>query len=92
VHFLQFFQRIQNQREILRFFYIFFDFFKNNFFGVILALFANFVAKCAKTAQKNQKTYFVDVSSISILHPSQALYSSFSKKKSNSLYPGSQGT
>ncbi len=35
----------------------------------------------AQKTAKNQKTYFV------ILHPSKGLYSSFSKKKSNSLYP-----
>ncbi len=37
---------------------------------------------------KKSKTYFVNVSSI--LHPSKGLYSSFSKKKSNSLYPNVQ--
>jgi hypothetical protein len=32
VHFFKFFQRIRNQREILRFLTTFFDFFKNFFF------------------------------------------------------------
>ncbi len=45
------------------FFDIFFYFFeKKKFLGVILALFANFEAKCAKNGWKNQKTYFVNVS------------------------------
>jgi hypothetical protein len=39
---------------------VFFD--KKKKFGVILALFANFEAKCAKNGAKNQKTYFVNVS------------------------------
>jgi hypothetical protein len=65
----------------------FFIFLPKNFFGVILPLFQNFEAKCAKNGSKNQKTYLVNVSSISILYPSKGLYSSFSKKKSNSLYP-----
>jgi hypothetical protein len=59
---LQLFQRIRNQREILRFLISFYIFFKQKFFGVILAFFANFEAKCAKNGAKNQKTYFVNVS------------------------------
>ncbi len=51
VHFLQLFQRIRNQREILRFWYLFRFLFKK-LFGVILALFANFEAKCAKKRLK----------------------------------------
>ncbi len=72
------------------FFNIFLIFCQKIFFGVILALFANFEAKCAKNGSKNQKTYFVNVSQISISHPSKGQYSSFSKKKSNSLYPNIQ--
>jgi hypothetical protein len=60
--FLQLFQRIQNQRKILRFLYIFLIFCPPKFFFVILALFANFDAKCAKNGSKNQKTYFLKVS------------------------------
>ncbi len=52
--------------------------------GVILALFKNFESQ---TRKKQLKKYFVNVSYISILHPSKGLYSSYSKKKSNSLYP-----
>jgi hypothetical protein len=43
---LKLFQQIRNQREILRFFYIFFEFF------------SNFEAKCAKNGSKNQKNVF----------------------------------
>jgi hypothetical protein len=60
LHFLQLFQRIRNQREILRFLISFMIKKKN--VGVILALFANFEAKCTKNGPKNQKTYFVHVS------------------------------
>jgi hypothetical protein len=59
--FLQLFQRIQNQREILRFLISFFIFFQKKVLGVILAIFANFEAKCAKDGSKYQKTYFVNV-------------------------------
>ncbi len=84
--FLQLFQRIRNQREILRFSTPF-SIFSKKFFKVILVLFSNFEAKLARNSSKNQKTYFVNVSQISILHPSKGLYSLFSKKKSNLLYP-----
>ncbi len=47
---------------------------------MILVLFSNFEAKRAKNGSKNQKTYFVNVSQISILRPSKGLYFSFSKK------------
>ncbi len=67
-------------------------FFKQNFFFAILVLFSNFEAKRAKNGSKNQKTYFVNVSWISILHPSKGLYSLFSKKKSNSLYSNVQSS
>ncbi len=84
--FSKLFQRIRNQREMLRFLAPFLNFFpKKNFLGHIST--SNFEAKRAKNGSKNQKTYLVNVSQISILHPSQGLYSSFSKKKSNSLYP-----
>jgi hypothetical protein len=53
--FLQLFQRIRNQHEILRFLIYFLIFLQHFFLGVILALFANFEAKCAKTAQKIKK-------------------------------------
>jgi hypothetical protein len=44
------------------FFDIFFNFLQKNILGVILALFANFEAKCAKNSLKNQKTCCVNVS------------------------------
>ncbi len=64
-----------NQREVLRFFDTHIEFLKKKkFFALtVLALFENFEAKRAK------KTFFVNVSEISILHPSKGLYSSFSK-------------
>jgi hypothetical protein len=62
VYFSQLFQWIPNQREILRFLISFLIFFKNKFFWVISAVFANFKAKCAKNGSKNHKTYFVNVS------------------------------
>jgi hypothetical protein len=43
-------------------FNIFLDFLPIKMLGVILALFANFEAKCTKNGTKNQKTYFVNVS------------------------------
>jgi hypothetical protein len=60
--YLQLFQPIRNQREILGFLISFLIFFKKNLAWVILALFASFEAKCAKNGSKNQKTYFVNVS------------------------------
>jgi len=60
--FSQLFQRIRNQREILRFLTPFSIFSKKNFLKVILVLFSNFEAKRARNGSKNQKTYFVNVS------------------------------
>ncbi len=88
--FSQLFQRSRNQREILRFLTPFSIFSKKFFCYIIFVLFSNFDCKCAGNGSKNQKTYFVNVSQISILHLSQGLYSLFSKKKSNSLYPTPQ--
>jgi hypothetical protein len=51
--FLQLFERIPNQREILRFLISFMI-----FWGVIIALFANFEAERAKHCSKNQKNIF----------------------------------
>jgi hypothetical protein len=65
--FLQLIQRIRNQREILRFLISFLI--KKIFWGVTLALFENFEAKRAKNGSKNQNTYFVNVSYISIFAP-----------------------
>ena len=60
VHFLQIFQRIRNQREILRFLISFLIFQK--FVFCHFSTFENFEAKRAKNGSKNQKTYFVNVS------------------------------
>ncbi len=70
--FLQLFQRIRNQHEILRFFISFWIKKKKKFGGVILALFANVFCKCVLD---------------SILHPSQGLYSLFSEKKIKFVVP-----
>jgi hypothetical protein len=86
-----FFHNLFNGFEISVKFCVFlhlFGFFSKNFFlKAILVFFSNFEAKRAKNGSKNQKTYLVNVSYISILHPSKGLYSLFSKSKSNSLYP-----
>ncbi len=82
------FQRVRNQREILRFFISFLITKKL----VILALFLNFEAKRAKNSSKNQKTFLVNVSQISILHPIKGSVFFILKKKSNSLYPSVQCT
>ncbi len=55
VHFLQLFQRIRNQHEILRFLMSFQIFVKKKNFGVILTLFANFEAERAKNGSKIKK-------------------------------------
>ncbi len=78
-----FFHNFFNGFEISVKFCIFwhlFRFFKKKNFQVIFVLFSNFEAKRARNDSKNQKTYFVNVSKISILHPSKGLYSLFYKK------------
>ncbi len=62
VHFFTTFQRIRNQREILRFLTPFSIFSPKNYLNVILVLFSNFEAKRARNGSKNQKTYLVNVS------------------------------
>ncbi len=68
------------------FFYTLFDFFQKNF-KVIVALFKNFEAKCAKTAQQIKKKelgyYVLDFHFESIQGPGFFIF----KKKSNLLYP-----
>ncbi len=86
--FLQLFQRTRNQREILRFLM---SFLKKKNLGSYQHFLQTFKPNAQKTAQKIKKPNFVNVSQISILYPSQGLYSSFSKKKSNSLYPTVHG-
>jgi hypothetical protein len=53
--FSQLFQRIQNQREILRFLTPFSIFSKKKFLKVILVLFSNFEAKRARNGSKIKK-------------------------------------
>ncbi len=87
VHFFTTFSTYSKSAWNSAFFDTFFDLKKKKKFKVILVLFSNFEAKCARNGSKNQKTYLINVSQISILHPSKFLYSLFSKKKSNSVYP-----
>jgi len=56
--FSQLFQRIRNQREILRFLTPFSIFSKKNFFSPISVLFSNFEAKRAKKRLKKLKNVF----------------------------------
>ncbi len=86
MHFSQLFHRLQNQREILRFISIHKFFSQKFFFGVILALFENFEAKRTKNCSKNQKNIFRKCVLDFNFAPIKGLYSSFSKKKSHSLY------
>jgi hypothetical protein len=79
MHFLTTFSTDSNPREILRFLTHFFICSKKICY-VIFVLFSNFEAKRAKNGSKSQKTYLINVSWISILHPSKGLYSLFSKK------------
>jgi hypothetical protein len=58
--FLNFFQRIRNQREILRFLTPFPIFSKNIFFRSYLYFFRTLTAQ--ETAQKNGKSFFMNVS------------------------------
>jgi hypothetical protein len=85
--FCAFFHNFFNGFEISVKFCVFwhlYQFFQKKFFFVILVLFSNFEAKRARNGSKNQKP---DLVNVSILHPSKGLYSLFSLKKSNSLYP-----
>ncbi len=78
-------QRIQNQREILRFIIHFFLFFQNKFvlyWRLLKALQPN----AQKTAQKSKNVFSKYVLDYNF-SPSKGLCSSFSKRKSNSLYP-----
>ncbi len=58
--FSKLFQRIRNQREILRFLTPFLVFSKKNFFEVILVLFSNFDCKCAGNGSKKPKIFFYE--------------------------------
>ncbi len=58
--FSKFFQRIRNQREILRFLTPFPIFSKNIFLKVILVLFSNFDCKCPGNGSKKRKIFFYD--------------------------------
>jgi hypothetical protein len=56
--FSKLFQRIRNQREILRFLTPFSILSKNFFLNVILVLFSNFDCKCAGNGSKKRTIFF----------------------------------
>jgi hypothetical protein len=56
------FRQIGNQREILRFFYTHIEFLKKEFFFLCLAFFKTLIANAQETAQKNGKSFFMNVS------------------------------
>ncbi len=58
--FLNLFQRIRNQREILRFLIPILNFCKKNFFLLLLALFSDFDCKCAGNGSKKRKIVFYE--------------------------------
>jgi hypothetical protein len=62
VHFFKLFQRIRNQREILRFLTPFSIFAKKFFFGSYLYFFRTLTANAQETPQKNGKSFFMNVS------------------------------
>jgi hypothetical protein len=90
VHFLTTFSTDSKSAWNSAFCDTFFLFKKKKIFLGHISPFFKLYCKCAGHGSKNQKTYLVNVSQISILHPSKGLYSLFSKKKSNSLYPNGQ--
>ncbi len=60
VHFFATFQSLWNQHEMLRFFNIFFDFFKLGAYQHFMPLFANFEVKSAQNGSKKGKTPFLN--------------------------------
>ncbi len=58
--FSKLFQRIRNQREILRFLTPFSMFCKKKIFKVIFILFSNFDCKCAGNGSKKRKIFFYE--------------------------------
>jgi hypothetical protein len=72
--FSKLFQRIRNQREILRFLILFSIFSQQIFFQVILVLFRTLTANAQETAQKNGKSFFMNVSYNLIMQPSKGLH------------------
>ncbi len=72
--FSKLFQRIRNQREILRFLTPYMILSKKNFFWVILVLFSNFDCKYAGNGSKKGKSFFMNVSLNLIMQPSKGLH------------------
>ncbi len=62
VHFSKFFQRFQNQREILHFLIPVLNFLIQNFFLLFIALFVYFDYKCTGNGSKKRKIFFMNVS------------------------------
>jgi hypothetical protein len=72
--FSKLFQRIRNQREILRFLTPFSIFSEKNFFRSCLYFFRTLTANAQETAQKNGKSFFMNVSWNLIMQPSKGLH------------------
>ncbi len=87
VHFFTTFSTDSKSAWNFAFFDNFFDFFQKKILKVILVLFSNLEAKRARNGLKKSKNVFSKCVLDFNLHPSKGLYSLFSKKKSNSLYP-----
>ncbi len=76
-----------DQREILRFLISFLVFLQKKILGVILGLFANFEAKCAKNGSKKSKNVFCKCVLDFNFAPIKGYVFFIFHKKSNSLYP-----
>ncbi len=74
VHFSKLLQRIRNQREILRFLTPLSIFHKKKFFRSYQYFFRTLTANAQETAQKNGKSFFMNVSQNLIMHPSKGLH------------------
>ncbi len=71
--FSKLFQRIQNQRVILRFLHLF-QFKKKKNFRSYQYIFRTLTANAQETAQKNGKSFFMNVSQNLIMQPSKGLH------------------
>ncbi len=74
--FSKLFQRIRTQREILRFLTSFSIFSKKIFFRSYLYFFRTLTANAQETAQKNGKSFFMNVSQNLIMQPSKKMKAS----------------
>jgi hypothetical protein len=71
--FSKLFQRIRNQREILRFIIPILNFWQK-FFLLLLPLFVHFDCKCAGNGSKKRKIFLMNASHNSVLQPSKGLH------------------